>query len=595
MAARDESGRASRHEDEVSSLTAQISFLDEEIAVLRRRLADSPRQVRLLEERLRETEASLTSVTSQNERLASTLREARDQIVALKEEVDRLAQPPSGFGIFLSAQEDNTADVFTGGRKMRVNVSPNVDLEELRPGQEVVLNEALNIVIAQGYETVGEVVMMKELLADGERALVISHADEERIVRLASPLLDQVLRGGDSLLLEPRSNYVYERIPKAEVEELILEEVPDIAYTDIGGLTGQIEQIRDAIELPYLHADLYKEHQLRPPKGVLLYGPPGCGKTLIAKAVANSLAKQVQAKAAADSDGSNKPAEGKSFFLNIKGPELLNKYVGETERHIRLVFQRAREKASEGMPVIVFFDEMDSIFRTRGSGVSSDVENTIVPQLLSEIDGVEGLENVIVIGASNREDMIDPAILRPGRLDVKIKIERPDAEAAKDIFSKYVLPELPLHPDDLAEHGGSVKSTVDAMILRAVERMYSESEENRFLEVTYANGDKEVLYFKDFNSGAMIENIVARAKQMAIKQFLENGQKGIRVAHLLAACVDEFSENEDLPNTTNPDDWARISGKKGERIVYIRTLVSGKQGTEAGRSIDTVANTGQYL
>ncbi len=595
MAARDESGRASRHEDEVSSLTAQISFLDEEIAVLRRRLADSPRQVRLLEERLRETEASLTSVTSQNERLASTLREARDQIVALKEEVDRLAQPPSGFGIFLSAQEDNTADVFTGGRKMRVNVSPNVELEALKPGQEVVLNEALNIVIAQGFETVGEVVMMKELLADGERALVISHADEERIVRLASPLLDQVLRGGDSLLLEPRSNYVYERIPKAEVEELILEEVPDIAYTDIGGLTGQIEQIRDAIELPYLHADLYKEHQLRPPKGVLLYGPPGCGKTLIAKAVANSLAKQVRAKAAADSDGSKKPEEGKSFFLNIKGPELLNKYVGETERHIRLVFQRAREKASEGMPVIVFFDEMDSIFRTRGSGVSSDVENTIVPQLLSEIDGVEGLENVIVIGASNREDMIDPAILRPGRLDVKIKIERPDAEAAKDIFSKYVLADLPLHPDDLAEHGGSVKATVDAMILRAVERMYSESEENRFLEVTYANGDKEVLYFKDFNSGAMIENIVARAKQMAIKQFLESGQKGIRVAHLLAACVDEFSENEDLPNTTNPDDWARISGKKGERIVYIRTLVSGKQGTEAGRSIDTVANTGQYL
>ena len=599
MAARDEGGRASRHDDEVSSLTAQISFLDEEIAVLRRRLADSPRQVRLLEERLRETEASLTSVTSQNERLASTLREARDQIVALKEEVDRLAQPPSGFGVFLAAREDNTADVFTGGRKMRVNVSPNVDLEALRPGQEVVLNEALNIVIAQDYETIGEVVMLKEVLADGERALVISHADEERIVRLAAPLLDQVLRGGDSLLLEPRSGYVYERIPKAEVEELILEEVPDISYHDIGGLSAQIEQIRDAIELPYLHADLFREHQLKPPKGVLLYGPPGCGKTLIAKAVANSLAKQVAAKtAAAAADGAagaGKQQEGKSFFLNIKGPELLNKYVGETERHIRLVFQRAREKASEGMPVIVFFDEMDSIFRTRGSGVSSDVENTIVPQLLSEIDGVEGLENVIVIGASNREDMIDPAILRPGRLDVKIKIERPDAEAAKDIFSKYVLKELPLHPDDLKEHGSSLQATVDEMIQRTVERMYSESEENRFLEVTYANGDKEVLYFKDFNSGAMIENIVARAKKMAIKEFLDTGQKGIRVAHLLAACVDEFSENEDLPNTTNPDDWARISGKKGERIVYIRTLVSGKQGTEAGRSIDTVANTGQYL
>jgi proteasome-associated ATPase len=434
--------------------------------------------------------------------------------------------------------------------------------------------------------------MLKEVLADAERALVISHADEERVVRLAEPLLHgETLRAGDSLLLEPRSGYVYERVPKAEVEELILEEVPDIQYHDIGGLAGQIEQIRDAIELPYLHADLFKEHKLRPPKGVLLYGPPGCGKTLIAKAVANSLAKQVAKETAA----SGEAKVGKSFFLNIKGPELLNKYVGETERHIRLVFQRAREKASEGMPVIVFFDEMDSIFRTRGSGVSSDVENTIVPQLLSEIDGVEGLENVIVIGASNREDMIDPAILRPGRLDVKIKIERPDAEAARDIFSKYVVKNLPLHPDDMTEHGGSADATVDGMIQRVVERMYSESEENKFLEVTYANGDKEVLYFKDFNSGAMIENIVARAKKMAIKEFLDTGQKGIRVAHLLAACVDEFSENEDLPNTTNPDDWARISGKKGERIVYIRTLVSGKHGTEAGRSIDTVANTGQYL
>ncbi|HEX2822661.1 MAG TPA: proteasome ATPase [Streptosporangiaceae bacterium] len=592
VATRDDSGRASRHEDEVRSLTAQISFLDEEIAVLRRRLADSPRQVRLLEDRLRESEGSLTGVTAQNERLAMTLREARDQIVALKEEVDRLAQPPSGFGVFLNSNEDDTCDVFTGGRKMRVNVSPNVELSELRPGQEVVLNEALNVVIAQAYETVGEVVMLKEVLADAKRALVISQADEERVVRLAEPLLDQPLRAGDSLLLESRSGYVYERIPKAEVEELILEEVPDISYSDIGGLAGQIEQIRDAVELPYLHADLFREHQLRPPKGILLYGPPGCGKTLIAKAVANSLAKKVAEKSA-DTGGPNK--EGKSFFLNIKGPELLNKYVGETERHIRLVFQRAREKASEGMPVIVFFDEMDSIFRTRGSGVSSDVENTIVPQLLSEIDGVEGLETVIVIGASNREDMIDPAILRPGRLDVKIKIDRPDAEAAKDIFSKYVLTELPLHPDDVKENGSSPQTCVDAMIQRTVERMYTESEENRFLEVTYANGDKEVLYFKDFNSGAMIENIVARAKKMAIKEFLDTGQKGIRVSHLLAACVDEFSENEDLPNTTNPDDWARISGKKGERIVYIRTLVSGKTGTEAGRSIDTVANTGQYL
>jgi proteasome-associated ATPase len=404
---------------------------------------------------------------------------------------------------------------------------------------------------------------------------------------LAEPLLAGPLRAGDSLMIDTRSGWAYERIPKSEVEELVLEEVPDIDYSQIGGLKDQIESIRDAVELPFLYGDLFEEHQLKPPKGVLLYGPPGCGKTLIAKAVANSLAKKIEQQTGQGS--------GRAFFLNIKGPELLNKFVGETERQIRLVFQRAREKASEGMPVIVFFDEMDSIFRTRGSGVSSDVENTIVPQLLSEIDGVERLENVIVIGASNREDMIDPAILRPGRLDVKIKVERPDAEAARDIFSKYVVPTLPLHPEDLAEHDGNREATCAGMIQRVVERMYSEDEANRFLEVTYANGDKEVLYFKDFNSGAMIENIVARAKKMAVKEFIEGGTKGLRMQHLQSACVDEFKENEDLPNTTNPDDWARISGKKGERIVYIRTLVTGGKGAEAGRSIDTVSNTGQYL
>ncbi len=529
----------------------------------------------------------IASLQERNSRLTATLHEARAQLIAMKEEIDRLAQPPSGYGVFLTEFDDGSADVFTGGRKLRVAVSPDVDRDDLQRGREVMLNEAMNIVRVMGFEQIGEVVMFKELLADGQRALVIGHTDDERIVRLAETLSDVQIRAGDSLMVESRSGYAFEKIPKAEVEELVLEEVPDIDYASIGGLSGQIELIRDAVELPYVHQELFREHDLRPPKGILLYGPPGCGKTLIAKAVANSLAKKV-------AEVTGRP-EGKSFFLNIKGPELLNKYVGETERHIRLVFQRAREKAGEGVPVIVFFDEMDSLFRTRGSGVSSDVENTIVPQLLSEIDGVEGLENVIVIGASNREDMIDPAILRPGRLDVKIKIERPDAEAARDIFSKYLHTDLPLHPEDIAEHGGDRKATAAAMIQRAVERMYTESEENRFLEVTYANGDKEVLYFKDFNSGAMIENIVARAKKYAIKDFLEFGTKGIRVQHLLTACLEEFKENEDLPNTTNPDDWARISGKKGERIVFIRTLIQGKQGTEAGRSIESVANTGQYL
>ncbi|MEK9663024.1 MAG: proteasome ATPase [Candidatus Nanopelagicales bacterium] len=539
------------------------------------------------DERLRVIEAELAAAQAHNGRLVATLREAREQIVTLKAEVDRLADPPGTYGVFLARGEDGALDVAVSGRKMRLVASPEVDREALVPGQELMLNEAMNVVGVREFERLGELVMFKELLEGGDRALVIGRADEERVVALAEPLRHRTLRAGDSLLLESRSNYVYEVIPKSEVEELVLEEVPDIDYADIGGLSGQIDQIKDAVELPFLHPDLYLEHHLAAPKGILLYGPPGCGKTLIAKAVAHSLAAKVAERTGIE--------EGRSYFLNIKGPELLNKYVGETERHIRLVFQRAREKASEGMPVIVFFDEMDSLFRTRGSGVSSDVENTIVPQLLSEIDGVESLENVIVIGASNREDMIDPAILRPGRLDVKIKIERPDAEAARDILSKYLTPDLPLHPDDLSEHDGNAEATCAGMIQRAIERMYSEDDDNRFLEVTYANGDKEVLYFKDFNSGAMLENVVARAKKSAIKEFLETGQKGIRVQHLLSACVDEFRENEDLPNTTNPDDWARISGKKGERIVFIRTLVQGKQGTEAGRVIDTVANTGQYL
>ncbi len=538
-------------------------------------------------ERLSVLEAELKRLSANNERLAETLKEAREQIVLLKDEIDRLVQPPAGYGTFVGLADDGTADIVAGGRKMRVQVNPALTQSDLQIGQDVLLNEAMNVTTGLDFERVGEVVMLKEILADGERALVLGRADEERIVTLAKPLRELSLRSGDSLLLEPRSGFVYERIPKSEVEELILEEVPDIEYEDIGGLATQIEMIRDAVELPFLHADLYAEHRLLAPKGILLYGPPGCGKTLIAKAVAKSLARKVAEKTGV--------SEARSFFLNIKGPELLNKFVGETERHIRLIFQRAREKSAEGFPVIVFFDEMDSLFRTRGSGVSSDVENTIVPQLLSEIDGVETLDNVIVIGASNREDMIDPAILRPGRLDVKIKIERPDAQAAADILSKYLTPDLPLNEDDLAENGRSKEATVKAMIERTVEMMYAESDENRFLEVTYANGDKEVLYFKDFNSGAMLENVVSRAKKLAIKEYLESGNKGIRMGHLLTACLDEFRENEDLHNTTNPDDWARISGKKGERIVFIRTLIQNKSGTEAGRSIDTISNTGQYL
>ena len=574
----------------------QVRFLEAEVTDLRRRLSDAPGSHRTVELRLADAQRSLAAVTSQNERLAQTLREARDQITKLKEEVDRLAQPPAGFGTFLQRNDDDSVDVFTGGRKLRVNVSPNVDLDALHRGQEVMLNEALNVVEALEFEQVGEVVMFKELLADGERALIIANADEEKVVRLAAPLREETIRAGDSLLLDSRAGYVYEKVPKSEVEELVLEEVPDIAYESIGGLGGQIEQIQDAVELPYLYPELFKEHQLKPPKGVLLYGPPGCGKTLIAKAVANSLAKKVAAR----NPDSGQGAEVKSYFLNIKGPELLNKYVGETERQIRLVFQRAREKSEEGWPVIVFFDEMDSMFRTRGTGISSDMESTIVPQLLAEIDGVEALRNVIVIGASNREDLIDPAILRPGRLDVKIKIERPDEGAAAQIFGRYLTPDLPLDADEVATlGGGDPAKCTQAMIESTVAEMYRVDEANQFLEITYQNGDKEILYFKDFSSGAMIENIVRRAKKLAIKRHLAGAAKGICTQDLIASIHQEYKEHEDLPNTTNPDDWAKISGKKGERIVYVRTIVThdddeGDGELSGGRSIERVT-TGQYL
>jgi proteasome-associated ATPase len=561
----------------------QVAYLEQEIAVLRRKLADSPRHTRILEERIVELQTNLAGVSAQNERLANTLREARDQIVALKEEVDRLAQPPAGFGVFLQANEDGTCDIFTGGRKLRVNVSPSVELDELRRGQEVMLNEALNVVEAMEFERAGDIVTLKEILEDGERALVLGHTDEERVVRLADTLLDTTIRPGDALLLEPRSGYVYEVIPKSEVEELVLEEVPDVDYDKIGGLGGQIEMIRDAVELPYLHPDLFKEHELRPPKGILLYGPPGCGKTLIAKAVANSLAKSIEKRTG---------KETTPYFLNVKGPELLNKYVGETEHKLREVFKKARDKASENVPVVIFFDEMDSLFRMRGSGISSDMEATVVAQFLSEIDGVESLNNVIVIGASNRQDLIDPAVLRPGRLDLKIKVHRPDAAAAKEIFGKYLTEDLPFHASTEARYGSDRSKIVSGMITDTIERMYTTNEENKFLEVTYAKGEREIFYFKDFSSGAMIENIVSRAKKKAVKRTIEKDERGITLEDLIDSVNDEFKENEDLPNTTNPDDWARISGRKGERIINVRTLMTGISRKE--RSIENITS-GQYL
>jgi proteasome-associated ATPase len=575
-------GQVERYDAQVQELQGQVKFLEEEVGLLRRRLSNAPRQVTVLEGKLVETREQLERAVAQNQKLADALRAERDKIESLAQEVEKLSQPPASFGVYLNTNDDGSIDVFTSGRKMRVMTAPDVDERALRPGVQVVLNDSLNVVEVVEPDRAGEVAKVKDRLGD-DRVIVVGRGDEEYVAYLAGGLLGAHVRAGDNVLFDGRSGVATELLPKEEVEELVLEEIPDVSYEDIGGLEGQIDSIRDAVELPFLYAELFAEHELEAPKGVLLYGPPGCGKTLIAKAVAKSLAEKV-----AERTGRS---DARSYFLNVKGPELLNKYVGETERQIREIFIRAKERSEEGLPVIVFFDEMDSIFRTRGTGISSDVESTIVPQLLSELDGVETLKNVIVIGASNREDLIDPAILRPGRLDVKIKIERPNQQQAADIMSKYLHPVVPIHPDEVARFGGDPGQACRRMIERTIEQMYDQNERNRFLEVTYASGDKEILYFKDFNSGAMIENIVRRAKKDAIKRFLSTGDKGIKTDDLLTAIRDEFKENEDLPNTTNPDDWARISGKKGERIVYVRTLL-GHDGD--GRQVERV-NAGQYL
>jgi proteasome-associated ATPase len=575
--------RLTEYEVQVQDLQSYVRSLEAETGRLRKKLEDAPKEFMVLENKLREANRQLVQAFNQNEKLVNTLYEAREQITSLKEEVDKLCAPPSTYGVYLSVNEDGTVNILSQGRKVKVNLHPSIKSDDIKPGQELVLNEGLNVVETAGYEIQGEVVVLKELL-DEERAVVTQRADEDRVGIIADPLRQVRLKVGDHILMDAKSGYLLEKLPKSEVEDLTLEEVPDISYEDIGGLTTQIDAIKDAVELPYLYADYYKEHHLAPPKGVLLYGPPGCGKTMIAKAVANNLAARISEK---------RGEKVKGFFLNIKGPELLNKYVGETERKIREIFIKAREKAAEDVPVVVFFDEMDALFRTRGSGISSDVETTIVPQLLAEIDGVEHLKNVIVIGASNRQDLIDPAILRPGRLDVKIKIERPDRNAAVDIFVRYMTAELPIHETELREHAGDMQATLDRMIAATVDEMYSLGEENRFLEVTYANGDKEVLYFKDFSSGAMIESIVRRAKKLALKRYIQTSEKGIKLDDMLAAVREEFKENEDLPNTTNPDDWAKIAGKKGERIVYVKPLMGETK--EKQRAVERVINTGQYL
>ena len=453
---------------------------------------------------------------TRNAKLAELLKASRDKLQVLHQQLEELAAPPSTYGTYLEPSPNGkTAEVFTAGRLMRLAISPLINPDDLVPGIQVRLGEAHEIVEACSYTTTGKLAILVEMI-DPTRALMV----------------------------DLKAGYVFEIIPKTEVARLVLEETPDATYADIGGLDTQIEQIHDAVELPFTHPQLYRDYQLHPPKGVLLYGPPGCGKTRIAKAVANSLASRV-------GDGES------SYFINVKGPELLNKYVGETERRIRLIFERARELAEAGRPVIIFFDEMDSIFRTRGSGVSSDMETTVVPQLLTELDGVESLSNVIVIGATNREELIDPAVLRPGRLDVKIRVGRPTKDNAKEIFARHLDQSVP------------TADSVDKLIEAACEYMYAD---RPYVELTLVTGEVETLHYRDFISGAMIANIVDRAKKSAIKAHLAGDPRGITADQLRQAIDAENRESEDMPNTANPDEWSRITHRTGIRVAHARVI-----------------------
>ncbi len=551
-----------------------VALLQAELALLRERVGEAPERIATLESELSRLQQEVESSVAQNGRLAETLRTARGQIADLKAEVERLSQPPHTVGTYVGPGSDGGLMVVVQGRKVSVQATEIARPEDLQVGQELLLNDSLQIVGAGDFDDRGELMVVAELLADS-RVLVTGRGDEERVVQLAGRVLSAGVRAGDTLLVDIRSGTAVERIERSEVDRLILEEVPDVTYDDIGGLDEQIEAIRDAIELPYLHADLFEMYDLRPPKGILLYGPPGCGKTMIAKAVAGSLARR-----AAESRG----AAVRSHFLSIKGPELLNKYVGETERQIRLIFQRARERAREGNPVVIFFDEMEALFKTRGSGVSSDIETTIVPQLLAEIDGVESLKDVIIIGASNREDMIDPAILRPGRLDVKIRVNRPDRDAARAILRLVISESVPLDPALLESHHGDRDAAVSALVETTLSSVYDEDAESEFLEVRYASGATEMLHFHDFSSGAMLANIAARAKRLAVKRQSVGLGEGLRASDLIAAVREEYRENEDLPGTANPDDWARVTGRRGETIIAVRPLSRSTSSVSAGSS-----------
>ena len=523
-------------------------------------------------ESIRELQLANRTLGTRNAKLVSMLKASRDKLEEMNARLEALAEPPSTYGTLLAvSHKGQEAEVFTNNRRMRVPVSPLVDRAAMVPGCTVRLAEGLQVVEVTGIEDSGDIAQVVEIV--GERVIIADKMGEESVVKAAGSLRDAVLAKditpGDSVIVDRRSGWAFEAVPRTEVTSLVLEEVPDVSYEDIGGLSHQIEQIRDAVELPFLHPEIYLEYGLRPPKGVLLYGPPGNGKTLIAKAVANSLAQQMGGQSGGVAAAGEDKPRAKSYFLNIKGPELLNKFVGETERQIRQIFEQARRVASSGKPVIVFFDEMEAIFRTRGTGVSSDMESTVVPQLLAELDGVESVGNVIVIGASNREELIDPAVLRPGRLDVKIRVERPDASAAEDILSKYLTSAIPMNEQLVAEHG-SADAAAAHLRGRVISQVFATDASRRYVTLHFADGSSKDLFWSDFVSGAMLANIVDRAKTSAIKNALRGTTTGgLTVQHVEDAVAAEAHDNEDLPDTTNPAEWARIYGHTNKRVVDI--------------------------